>query len=1213
MYKLDPITLAPKDKNNGETHIYYLKHTMEQAAILREIVKQANSLNPLDSASYSTCKYVKLIQKLLGYVRDTCPNIHKSSEKLVVVTPINKKKIVRFAETIISSSTSQKQLGSSQTKTKQTTNNSVSTSTGLSRSTKSSRSKSTDNTKNDRIPQTSSSTQKKNKCFEIQMKQFLIENDRLLDQIISQDIVNIVVNSSMDMNTFVNVNSFVAMNDFVNYVEMCNKCLELEAKLIKQHNMVEKEKYNKLSKIFINLTTLYFLALQCNSIKKNFQKNTTSVNQIEPSFDQLFKLNNLKAELQAKDTKIEKLKANIKRLNKPSTTNSVKNDIDEIETINIELEHRVAKLIVENEHLKQTYKQLYASIKPSRVRAKEHVESLVNQLNQKSVEITDLNAQLQEKVFVITAGNGYLRKGQKRSQNGQNRASNGKEREKSKRTLDLKSTALKNDLRKFKGKDIVDNAAQVSNATTIAPGMYKLDPITLAPKDKNNGETHIYYLKHTMEQAAILSGDRYVRDTFPDIHKPSEKLVAVKLVNKKKIVRRTISLKQTSLVGKGSESQGKAVNKGFVLRREKAKLLTKGIECEETWEWVRLVPKRRCPLEGGSIQSLKTKEFLQIEWAGKSKIAKYVISNKTEPGTSRGSNTSVAPSSSSIDLRLSKLSCGIWTLDAPSTLLKIALSSPILFTSFSVLSSLVTTRLQRLWGYGDYQIGIITILRVYYVEGLGHNLFFVGQFCDSKLKVAFRKHTCFVRNLKGVDLLSRSRKTNLYTLSIGDMMTSSPICLLSNASKTKSWLWHRRLSHLNFGAINHLAKHGLVRGLPKLKFEKHHLCSACAMGKSKKQSHKPKSKDTNQKKLYLLHMDLCGPMRVASVNGKKYILVIVDDYSRFTWVKFLASKDEAFNFIIKFLKMIQVRLNAIVRNICTNNGTEFVNQTLRDYYEHVGISHETSVARTPQQNGVVERKEEGIDFEESFAPVARIEAIRIFVANAANKNMTIFQMDVKTAFLNGELKEETLMQNFLSLNPVEDDLLVNEDRYQYFLMTDYSLWEVILNGNKVLKRKIREVEQEYEPTTAEEKQDRRNEMKARGTLLRYALDENKMKLEKRKKKSTAASPAVESFVNSSEMLENQECNRPKGYHAVPPPYTGNFIPRKPDLTFMDEIVESENLDVTTDNPHQKEYKEKLVIDSGCSRHMIGNKCYLDEYEDYDGGFVSFGDGKGRNF
>nr|GEV64913.1 hypothetical protein [Tanacetum cinerariifolium] len=157
---------------------------------------------------------------------------------------------------------------------------------------------------------------------------------------------------------------------------------------------------------------------------------------------------------------------------------------------------------------------------------------------------------------------------------------------------------------------------------------------------------------------------------------------------------------------------------------------------------------------------------------------------------------------------------------------------------------------------------------VYFVEGLGHNLFSVEQFCDSDLEVAFRQHTCFIRNLEG---------------------------------------------------------------LPKLKFEKVHLCSACAMGKSKKKSHKPKSEDTNQEKLDLLHIDLCGPMHVESVNGKKYILVIVDDYSRFTWVKCLRSKDEALDFIIKFLTMIQVRLK-------------------------VGISHETSVARSPQQNSVVERQ-----------------------------------------------------------------------------------------------------------------------------------------------------------------------------------------------------------------------------------------------------------------
>nr|GEX80145.1 integrase, catalytic region, zinc finger, CCHC-type, peptidase aspartic, catalytic [Tanacetum cinerariifolium] len=216
---------------------------------------------------------------------------------------------------------------------------------------------------------------------ELSKKQFLIENNRLLDQIISQDIVNIVVNSSLDINIFVNVNSSAAMNDYVNYVEMCNKCLELKAELIKQHNMVEKDEYNRLSKSFSKLEQhcIYLeLAMQLN--KEIFQKNSTSVNQTEPSFDQLCDMNNLKAKLLAKDITIMKLKANINHLIKTSTTNSVKKDIDEIKTINIELKHKVAKLIAENKHLKQTYKQLYDSLKPSRVHAKEHAKSLVVQI-----------------------------------------------------------------------------------------------------------------------------------------------------------------------------------------------------------------------------------------------------------------------------------------------------------------------------------------------------------------------------------------------------------------------------------------------------------------------------------------------------------------------------------------------------------------------------------------------------------------------------------------------------------------------------------------------------------------------------------------------------------------------------------------------------------------------------------------------------------------
>ncbi|GKC72703.1 retrovirus-related pol polyprotein from transposon TNT 1-94 [Tanacetum coccineum] len=258
-------------------------------------------------------------------------------------------------------------------------------------------------------------------------------------------------------------------------------------------------------------------------------------------------------------------------------------------------------------------------------------------------------------------------------------------------------------------------------------------------------------------------------------------------------------------------------------------------------------------------------------------------------------------------------------------------------------------------GYGDYVQGNLTICHVYYVEGLGHNLFLVGKFYDGDLEVAFRSNTCYVRNLKGDDLFTGSRDSNLYTFSISEMATSSPVCLMSRATSTKSWLWHHWLSHLNFGTINQLTSHDLVDGLPKFKYHKNHLCLACEHGKSKKALLPPKLVPSTESKLELLHIDLCGPMRVASINGKKYILVIVDDYSRYTWVYFLRTKDEAPDMIINFVNQVQRNLKASILTIRIDNGTEFKNEKLRVFYAKLGIVHKTSIARTPQQNGVVER------------------------------------------------------------------------------------------------------------------------------------------------------------------------------------------------------------------------------------------------------------------
>ncbi|GJU50505.1 retrovirus-related pol polyprotein from transposon TNT 1-94 [Tanacetum coccineum] len=259
-------------------------------------------------------------------------------------------------------------------------------------------------------------------------------------------------------------------------------------------------------------------------------------------------------------------------------------------------------------------------------------------------------------------------------------------------------------------------------------------------------------------------------------------------------------------------------------------------------------------------------------------------------------------------------------------------------------------------GYGDLVQGNITINRVYYVEGLNHNLFSVGQFCDADLEVAFRKSTCFVRDLQGNDLLTGNRGSDLYTISLQETTSSTPICLMAKASPTQAWLWHRRLSHLNFDYINLLSKKDVVIGLPKLKYVKDQLCSSCEVSKAKRSSFKTKTVPSSKGRLNLLHMDLCGPMRVASINGKKYILVIVDDYSRYTWTLFLRSKDETPEVLKDFLTMIQRNLQALVISVRTDRGTEFLNKTLNAFFKEEGIEHQTSTPRTPEQNGVVERR-----------------------------------------------------------------------------------------------------------------------------------------------------------------------------------------------------------------------------------------------------------------
>ncbi|GJX29610.1 retrovirus-related pol polyprotein from transposon TNT 1-94 [Tanacetum coccineum] len=765
------------------------------------------------------------------------------------------------------------------------------------------------------------------------MNQALNENERLLEQVMSKDIVNLIENSSMD---------FASVN-----VHACEKCLKLETEL--QKDFVKKEIYDKL---FKRVTTLekHYISLEVDTQPNQeiFQRDNSISNQSAPSFDQLFELNKLKAQSQEKDMVIKKLKARIKSLSGNMDKDKIKQDLEDIETINIELDHRVTKLIVENEHLKQTYKQLYDSIKPTHVRSKEQHVDLTNQVNLKSVEISDLNACLQEKVLVIIT--------------------------------------LKDELRKLKGKDFANNEV------THHPSDPEINMEPITPKLLNKRSAHSAYIKHTQEEAAVLRDlvdhikvnypldptleyaykyNKLIQELLSKISKTCPRVKPSTSASesqpsgnaKKDKIQQTQSSTQKNKHSKlNANSELKCVKcNGCMLsvnhdlcvldyinnvnahaKSKSAKKQTKRKVWKPTGKMFTTIGYIWRPTGRTFTIIGNACPLTKITTTTKAPLRKpVVLDNETsKPAITlvysrkpRKSKTNVHVSKSK-DLQSvsannkepSRPNCplvfGLRLLQAYD---RRSLSAYQFSQQTLGIVKFRNDHVAKILGYGDYQIGNVTISRVYYVEGLGHNLFSVGQFCDSNLEVAFCQHICFIRNLKGDDLLIGSQGNNLYTLSLRDMMASSPICLLSKASKTKSWLWHRRLSHLIFGAINHFARHGLVRGLPKLKFEKDHL-------------------------------DLCGPMRVTSVNGKKYILVIVDDYSRFTWVKFLRSKDEAPDFIIKFLKMIQLRLKVPVRRIRTFNGTEFVNQTLRKYYEKVGISYETSVVRSLQQNGVVERQ-----------------------------------------------------------------------------------------------------------------------------------------------------------------------------------------------------------------------------------------------------------------
>ncbi|GJT16815.1 putative ribonuclease H-like domain-containing protein [Tanacetum coccineum] len=264
---------------------------------------------------------------------------------------------------------------------------------------------------------------------------------------------------------------------------------------------------------------------------------------------------------------------------------------------------------------------------------------------------------------------------------------------------------------------------------------------------------------------------------------------------------------------------------------------------------------------------------------------------------------------------------------------------------------------------GKIKTGKLDFKDVYFVKELKFNLFSVSQMCDKKNSVLFTDTECVVLSpdFKLTDeshvLLKVPRKDNMYSVDLKNVVPQGGLtCLFAKATPDESNLWHRRLGHVNFKTMNKLVRGNLVRGLPSKLFEINQTCVACQKGKQHRASCKTKTVSSISQPLQMLHMDLFGPTFVKSLMKKMYCLVVTDDFSRFSWVFFLATKDETSEILKTFITGIENLIDLRVKVIRCDNGTEFKNRVMNQFCEMKGIKREFSVARTPQQNRVAERK-----------------------------------------------------------------------------------------------------------------------------------------------------------------------------------------------------------------------------------------------------------------
>ncbi|KAJ9539111.1 hypothetical protein OSB04_031844 [Centaurea solstitialis] len=364
----------------------------------------------------------------------------------------------------------------------------------------------------------------------------------------------------------------------------------------------------------------------------------------------------------------------------------------------------------------------------------------------------------------------------------------------------------------------------------------------------------------------------------------------------------------------------------------------------------------KCPDATKAEKSAKVKKNPKTDNSVKGKKVVKTVSSVKTPASRTDKSVKAATDSTSPTDTSGSIDKGIWYLDSGC--------SRHMTGSKSVLSNYREERGPAVTfggngkgqtrGYGTLTNGVTTFKRVGYVEGLMHNLLSISQLCDKNHKVSFSKKKCKVKNRRKEVILIGVRHDDIYII---NMNTSTDnFYFVSRASSDTNWLWHKRLSHLNFKTLNQLCINNLVIGLPDFRYTKVSLCSACEKGKQTRASFKSKQISSISSPLQLLHMDLFGPVNVQSIAGKKYTLVIVDEYSRYTWVFFLRSKSDAPEEIILFVRKMERLNNLTVRSIRSDHGTEFKNSTLETFFDQKGISQNFSSVRTPQQNGVAERR-----------------------------------------------------------------------------------------------------------------------------------------------------------------------------------------------------------------------------------------------------------------